>query len=690
MSNHDEQSFNDFVAGQLAGLHRGLVAENERLSRSREGHLLAENQQLRAEIAILRSQVLQDGRAKALTGVQAANSPGGLGITDPGGSVSLKKPSQGSLTEHQAILPTTGRENIVEKPDQFPLLPELKVVHSAGSRELTEDYWLDHAINPNFDQGFFDSGQQDLHGGEGKDLHEHHEHCVIDPTSLGKLIWDILGIPILAWDLITIPLQVFNLGESAVMNFAGWCTLIYWTGDFPVTCVTGFFDDEGDLVMQPWLIFRRYLKSFFFLDVLILAGDWGAIFIGLLGSSAPPAMQNLAILRIFRITRFVRLLRLRKLKEIFNSLQDNIESEGILVTVNLMKSIMTILGMNHYVCCVWFWIGTSPPPDFPSWVSAHSFPQYGGSGDSFLDAPWEYQYITALHWAICQFTPGGMHIQPQNVGERIYSITCLLFGMVVFSSFLANVTQARMQMSKMVSKLDKDLWQLRKYCHKNHISRGLVIRMKRYVDLVITKHFTVLTSKDVVLIPALSKHLREELQTELLSQKLRVHPFLEYVARKNKAVNHAICNTVIDRHMFARGDVLFSTSQNAKCMYFITNGAVEYIAHSKNHVGAHGGNDIVSSPSWICEATLWTKWTTQGQLQGDIETQALSVDAAKFRAALLSTGLIMAFVRRYALAFLGAMNRYSLEKGHPPSDLQECFLQEIDFQALEGDGHAKL
>merc|ERR1719265_2998858 len=113
--------------------------------------------------------------------------------------------------------------------------------------------------------------------------------------------------------------------------------------------------------------------------------------------------------------------------------------------------------------------------------------------------------------------------------------------MIVFSSFLANVTQARMQMAKLMSKMDKDYWQLRKFCAKNNISRQLTLRIKRYVDQVLVKQFLAVKTTELALLPALSKHLREELQAELLQQKLQVHPLLRQIQGTSPTVIYHIC-----------------------------------------------------------------------------------------------------------------------------------------------------
>merc|ERR1740138_1317326 len=107
----------------------------------------------------------------------------------------------------------------------------------------------------------------------------------------------------------------------------------------------------------------------------------------------------------------------------------------------MLQAILSIVFVNHYICCLWFWLGAQNDfgGHYGSWLESTPWPQYGPRG-TFKDAAWGYQYATSLHWAISQFTPGGIAIHPQNILERMYTIGCLLFGMVIFSSFIANVT----------------------------------------------------------------------------------------------------------------------------------------------------------------------------------------------------------------------------------------------------------
>jgi len=632
------EDFSGAVDRQLAVLKKGLLEECEKSQQA----LKEKNAELREEVAALRKQLslpdLEDEAAEV--------------EEDSDNNVNFEK-GHGKLE----------------------VSPELSAVVKIGDTVVHAEFWSKNPSNPGHDGGLIPIEGADDPDPDARIL---SSHCwIINPTGNLKLSWDVLGIPVLAWDLITIPMQVFGIDDADIMIIMGWVTLIFWTIDMPVCFLTGFFDKEGELVMEWKRIIANYCRGMFFLDLLIIGADWASIILEAVAGSASGFLSNVSILRALRISRFARLMRLRKLKAKWQTVEDHIDSEWALVCVSLFTKVMSIVGVTHYVGCIFFFIGDNKIAGYDSWLDTPYF-QYrhstkAGCGNSdnyctFAEAPWGYQYWTVLHWAITQFTPGGMHVQPQNIPERAFTIFCLLFGMVVFSAFIANVTQARMQLNKMMSKFEKDLWLLRKFCRQNEISRPLVVRMRRYIDLVLIPKFQNMSSKDVILLPQLSEHLREELTTELESRKLIVHPFFQEL-ENNKAAITRICNTAIVNISVARGDVVFGPASAAKFMYIVTGGFLDYIPHSEHH----GDQERLKKDRWIVEAALWTKWITQGQLQGDTESTAIAVEGSKFRATLAQNAMFMSYALAYAKTFLDKMNDAWEREGEVPSDLQEDY-----------------
>merc|ERR1719389_418202 len=61
-----------------------------------------------------------------------------------------------------------------------------------------------------------------------------------------------------------------------------------------------------------------------------------------------------------------------------------------------------------------------------------------GAGSSYDSL--QYHYLTALHWALAQVSPGNIDIMPMNWAERVMNITVLCMTLIVFSSFISSMT----------------------------------------------------------------------------------------------------------------------------------------------------------------------------------------------------------------------------------------------------------
>lgn len=649
--------------GQLAGIKKTLVEEVEKIAQERETVLTVENEELRKEISKLRRE---------------AGLPEAGQQSEPEHKVL-------STNSHASSSPTSPTSST--SPGQLGRLeasPEIAVQVKMGGLLLHDSFWARNAARPDHDHGFCQIDDDD-----DNDAVESHiaqgQWFTLNPTGNIKLCWDVLGIPILAWDLITIPMQIFGIDGTDVMVYMGWVTLLFWTVDVPFCFATGYFDPDGELIMDFRKIAKHYMRGLFGLDMLIIGADWISIIMEAVSSGAPGFLSNMSLLRALRISRFARLMRLRKLKAKWQTIEDNIESEWVLVCLNLFTKVMMIIAMVHYVGCVFFALGTLDIPGYPTWLST-PYTQYTRSytaEDTFQTAPWGYQYATALHFALAQFTPGGIHIQPQNIPERFFTIFCLLFGLVVFSAFIANVTQARMQLNKLMSKFERDLWLLRKFCRQHKISHQLTVRMRRYVDLVLIPKFQSMGVKDVILLPQLSEPLREELQTEIESRKLAVHPFFKML-QKNKTAMCKICNTALKNILVARGDVVFSAGLVSEFMYIITSGVLDYIPHHTNHP-----QEKLKKDRWLCEAALWSQWVYLGQMQGAGEATAITIHALKFRSTLADNPLYMNFARHYAEGFLNRLNGSWREEGSIPSDMQEEHARAQFTESVKQMGSAK-
>lgn len=466
-------------------------------------------------------------------------------------------------------------------------------------------------------------------------------YYLLHPSGFIKFTWDLCGVLVLLYDLITLPLAVFNPPVTTLSNTMFWIILIYWTLDIPLTFVTGYYDSNGNLELHPGRVAMRYVKRTFALDVAIILNDWIPVTLSSSGLSA------FRMLRILRMARFLRLLRIRKLKDLIQSIEDHIESDYFQVILSICGDCMVIVTINHFIACMWFYISSKlKVPGYGSWVEVHNFDK----------EPWDYQYVTSLHWAITQFTPGSMTVQPQNIIERAYAIMVLLFALVAFSAFVSNLTQARLELQKITSKLGKEWYQLRKFIRQNNIPRELGVRVERYITRSVIPQLNRVETKDVVLLMRLSDPLRKALFTSVHSTTIICHPLFSWLNRCGKVGMQEVCY-VLTQTSLAEGDTLFRPGQLAHNMYFPLEGVIQYVPVYRN-----SDTRCLTPGTWCCEAVLWMRWVFRGKCDADKFANLLLLDSGKFREVIAKDSHCFLVARHYAVQFVEQLNAASSQR----------------------------
>lgn len=498
---------------------------------------------------------------------------------------------------------------------------------------------------------------------------------VVSPSARTRLAWEMCGIPVLAYDLILIPMQVFELPPSSFTNIMALSTLLYWSCDLLASFFVGYYTHQGKLVMSHRQIVRHYLYTSFWLDIFVVSIDWLLLAAGSITSTLFETMGIARIgklLRILRIFRVLRLLRLRKLRRIIHDIQDRVDSEYLAVVLNICKNLLCIIAASHFVACLWYWVGTRDISGYSSWVVSYGL-QHGHQ--------WQYKYWTSLHWAVCQFTPGSMNVQPQNVPERAFSVGMLLCAMLVFSMFVSSLTNSMMTLQTLGSKNTRQLWLLRKLFRQNAVSRDLSMRIMRYVNVVLLPQQERVQHNDIGILGLLSMPLRVELQTELHMPSLTIHPFFEWFSRRSLPVMRRLCCVAVKRTSLSRGDMLFGVGQKASEMFFPVSGQLIYTPKREGYAQVP-----VSKGLWCCEAVLWCPWVHHGIMRAKIESELIALNALKFREVVTDHYIDMSYAQSYGLAFVQALNEAvkaadTTGSGHV-SDLSSDLLESDALRAV--------
>lgn len=465
------------------------------------------------------------------------------------------------------------------------------------------------------------------------------------PGSPHRLGWDIFGFILIVYDLIILPLRVFEPPENWFSYGLDWVVLMYWTANVFMSLSVGYVE-KGITVMDPRKILINYLKTWFIIDIGVLAPDWYLTVQStyLHHSSDSEAGEATKLLRMLRLAKCLRLLRAARLKKILQQLTDRVDSEYTGIMINILKMFALLFLVNHYLAAMWYVVGTLD--NETTWIK-----------DSKTDKlDWAGQYLLCFHWSITQFTPASkVPVQPTNLVERVYAISVVLFALVGFSYIVGSITGSLTQLRAMAEDADRQFYEVRRYLRQHEVSSVLGARIQRFLEHAYAKSKARTNWEGIRIFSLLSESLQSELRVEIALPLLRVHPLflrlsLEYMPTLQRIVAR------VGRRILANGEVLFFPGEQATHMYFLDAGRVEYSKPSR------GGSSTLTESverkdAWIAEPVLWTSsWIHVGRPTAKKESDLLSFSPKDFADTVTLSPSATLVVSTYARCFVTWLN----------------------------------
>ncbi|CAJ1408819.1 unnamed protein product [Effrenium voratum] len=205
-------------------------------------------------------------------------------------------------------------------------------------------------------------------------------------------------------------------------------------------------------------------------------------------------MEDVAnALRSLRVLRVVRLLRLLKVQRLMNLVYDILDSEYIFILFTLLKLTCLITVMNHVIACMWYGVGYMTMQNGElNWLE-----NSGANASRVIDGSMMYQYTTALHWSLTQFTPASMDSVARNVPERIVSIVVVFFALIGFSSIVGSVTNSVAQLQALHGNSRRQFWLLRKYLNEKGIWNPTRARLFAFLEHEVERRRQDVKAEDV-------------------------------------------------------------------------------------------------------------------------------------------------------------------------------------------------
>jgi len=463
---------------------------------------------------------------------------------------------------------------------------------------------------------------------------------IIPPTSPFRLVWDVAGMALVFYDVAMIPMSVFDLSDNWFLIGMNWLTLMFWSCDIVASFLTGFFHD-GSTVMAPREIALRYIKTWLFPDLGIVAFDW--IFNVLLASTSAGSAGTGdfgRLLRILRLARIARLIRLLKLKRVIMALQDNINSDYFTIILEFGKLVVALLILSHVLACAWYFAGKTAPSGQDSWIKQHL------EDDASLD----YRYATSLHWSLSYLALETIDINPQNSGERSFAIIITFFGLIVSSSMVSRITSLMVRLQTMKTDMTKQFWLLRRYLREHNVPQKLAVRIRRYLEYACEEREAHVQEDKLEVLSLLSSQLRDELRAAINEQYMSAHPFFIYLSQESNVTMHRLCSVALSSKPLAMEDPLFFHGEEATHMYFVNRGRIRYI-RMQDEVAV-----MAEKGSCLCEAVLWVNWYHRGDALATSESEVLTLEASMFGEVMRSNPKVQALAADYAAFFIHGLN----------------------------------
>lgn len=462
-------------------------------------------------------------------------------------------------------------------------------------------------------------------------------HLMVHPNNKWKGVWDIMSLTLVIYDMVTIPLGVFEMPDSGFLLFMAWVTRIFWSFDMPLSFFSGYITAKGSIEMRPEYVFRKYIQSWLLLDILVVGIDWSEIILAAAAEGFGIARVGRAS-RVFRVLRMIRLLRLARMKEVLNLLIERLDSEKLVIVVDITKLMVIMLGSGHFVACLWYWVGIQGSKN---WVSETHYDKE--------DLP--MRYMMSMRWAISQFAGGMDEVTPESLFEHIYALIVFLWAFWSGAVFLGILTSSMTQLYIIGSTQTTQLTVLRRYLTQNGISKSLSLRVQRNAQHSMAERQTAMPEAAVELINVVSEPLRVELHYEMYSKVVGIHPFFRRYMAECPHVMRKVCHGAVSMAPVSLGDVIFNVGEipSVPKMFIISKGELVYMTDA-------GRKTTLGPGDWLSEMTLWVHWVHRGMLTATTDTMMHTIDAKEFQRIASSFEHLSFDPRSYAHDFLEMLN----------------------------------
>ena len=377
-----------------------------------------------------------------------------------------------------------------------------------------------------------------------KFMNEIIQNLIISPVSPLRMIWNMFSLIFMSFCFVYIPFEMsFGIENAYLIDLV---IFLVFCIDFILNFITGDFI-QGFLVMNPKILFKKYLKGLFIFDALafcyallelIITDDiWVSdINIG----------TTYKFLVLAKIPRFLNCIKI-----VLSYLKLEYKYQNL---VDIFKLLFLSLFVAHLLACLWHLC--TQLDNERNWQLKFNIQKENNST----------KYIYSLYWTVVtMMTVGYGDITPQNELETIYAIIAIIFGCGLYAFNLNSIGIILQNNHKKETEFRNQLRIINNFMDRKHIDIKLQRKVQEYLNFLCLEQNSNNNEEELAVINKLNETLREELLLEsyggiFLNSPVFSKNFSEKSLRK--------IVKIIKEVKLIPGDYVFEVLFNLKLFFF--------------------------------------------------------------------------------------------------------------------------
>ena len=387
---------------------------------------------------------------------------------------------------------------------------------------------------------------------------------IILPDNPYKKMWDLLIAILILYSAIITPYEIAFSDSNKVSWFDVFIDILLGI-DIVLTFFSAYTDDEENLVKNHKKIIKKYLKSWFIIDIIsVLPISYlfrpDGKYSGLTKISKLPKLYRLVKLtKLLRITKMSSKGNLNKVTKFFmEKLKINANVE------RLFFFVLTFLLMNHLCACFWYFMAKIEDFSPDSWVVRLGY----------IDSSNVELYIISFYWTLTTVTTVGYgDITAGTTIERIYNLFIMSFGVLLYSFAIGSLSSIVSTLDQKSEEMNQKLQILSSIKKEFNLEQNIYDKVRKVIKYDLSRN-----QKDkMVFLQELPNKLRIEL-SQIMHDKV-IQNF--YFFRDQPSDFFAYVAPLLKPVKFSQNDYLYKCQDMIDEMYFVAKGTVIFCLEKK-------------------------------------------------------------------------------------------------------------